>query len=123
MKRKRHHRSGSDGLAVVQEPVVAAEERRESEDHDEGEDRLEQLLEAAAAGMPEASDGEGDGQAPIDHEHSDMPVSDSVVEKTTVVVEKKTVVVETDMAIDDVEAVEEELALPNMRRLLIIYFY
>jgi len=71
---------------------------------DEGELRLVQLLEAAgaAAAMPEASDGD---QAPDESLHLEKIVIDSVVENT--------VVVETDMAIDEVE---EELALPNMRR-------
>lgn len=107
MKRKRHHRSGSDGLVP--------EEHREAED--EGEDRLEQLLDAAVAvAMPEASDGEGqgdgdcdgDGEAPNESHHHEKPVIEAVVEKK--------VVVEADMAMEDAEAVEEEFQLPNMRR-------
>ena len=125
MKRKRHHRAGSDGPV----PQPASQGTREAEG--EAEDRLEQLLEAAGAAMPEASDGEpepkpepepepepkpkpDEAEAVDDslHEHSDHPVSDSVAGRTAPR--------EVDMAIRDADAVEEELALmdlvPNMRR-------
>ena len=118
MKRKRHHRTGSDG------PVEEQQLPRENAE-DEVEDRLEA---AAGAAMPEDGDGDGeqgdgngDGDGHPDarhHEHSDHPVSDSMAER-------RPLAVEVEMALGDAEAVEEEFALtdmvPNMRRFVFFF--
>lgn len=109
MKRKRHQRSGPDGLVPEEEEEPGTEAQHDVED----EDRLKRLLEAAGAAMPEVSDGDGDGEAPADSHlvHSEDPMSDSKVEKTVLAESVMTIVAET---------AEEEMALteivPNMRR-------